>query len=245
MGMTLVQVRAARALLMGGTMLENRAEELILLAGLADPDYEARLREKFNDGSTAHHRADEFRHALGNFYLRRNQGKVLEELPGVVFTEELVTVGQAEDLKYREALKRRNSNGARIALAAGAGDKSEKTNYLRVIVRECKAEDRKMLIFAEFLDVLDTAARVIGDECLVIHGKIRDNKRPDIMESFQHAVLRRHGYTWKVQLGRTPGWLDMIAFFSNQLDIEVNTDRVQHIRNLRHTLTHPVGERPN
>jgi hypothetical protein len=115
--------RADGALLMGGTMLENRAEELILLAGLADPSYEARLREKFGDGSTAHHQADDFRHALGDFYLRRNQGKVLKELPGIVFTEELVTVGRAEDLAYREALKSRNLNGARIALAAGGGEK--------------------------------------------------------------------------------------------------------------------------
>jgi len=82
--------RADRALSMGGTILENRAEELILLAGLADPDYEARLRDKFDDGSTAHLQADDFRRALGDVYLRRNQSKVLTELPGVVFTEELV-----------------------------------------------------------------------------------------------------------------------------------------------------------
>jgi hypothetical protein len=34
----------------------------------------------------------------------------------------------------------------------------------------------------------------------------------------------------------------MVFFFSNQLDIEVNTDRVQHVRDLRHTLTHLRGE---
>jgi hypothetical protein len=43
-------------------------------------------------------------------------------------------------------------------------------------------------------------------------------------------VLHRNGYTWKVQIGRTPGWLDMVAFFTNRLDIEVDTGRVQHVR---------------
>ncbi|MGH9875649.1 MAG: DEAD/DEAH box helicase [Pyrinomonadaceae bacterium] len=179
--------RADKALLMGGTMLKNRTEELILLVGLANPAYEARLRQKFDDGSTAHHQADEFRHALGDFYLRRNQSKVLKELPGIVFTEELVAVGQVEDLAYREELKHGNLNGARIALAAGDGEKSKKIEYLSLIVRECKEENRKLLIFTEFLKVLDTAAKVIGDECLVIHGRISDSKRPDIMESFRSA----------------------------------------------------------
>lgn len=55
-------------------------------------------------------------------------------------------------------------------------------------------------------------------------------------------VLERHGYTWKVTLGRTPNWPDITFFFSNQLDVEVATARVQHVRDLRHTLTHLRGE---
>jgi hypothetical protein len=62
------------------------------------------------------------------------------------------------------------------------------------------------------------------------------------LEKTGAEVLQRHGYTWKVQLGRTPGWLDMVDFFSDQLDIELDTDRVKHIRTLRHTLTHLRGE---
>lgn len=62
------------------------------------------------------------------------------------------------------------------------------------------------------------------------------------LEKAGDEVLRRHGYTWKVQLGRTPMWPDMVTFFANQLDFEVDTDHVQHVRSLRHTLTHLRGE---
>jgi hypothetical protein len=62
------------------------------------------------------------------------------------------------------------------------------------------------------------------------------------LEKVAAEVLQRHGYIWQVQPGRTPTWPDTISFFSNQLDIEVNTDRVQHVRGLRHMLTHLRGE---
>lgn len=62
------------------------------------------------------------------------------------------------------------------------------------------------------------------------------------LEKAGDEVLRRHGYTWKVKLGRTPVWPDMVTFFSGQLQVGVDTDRVQHVRNLRHTLTHLRGE---
>jgi SNF2 family DNA or RNA helicase len=58
--------------------------------------------------------------------------------------------------------------------------------YLREIVRECKTEERKLLIFTEFLDVLATTERVV-DECLVISGRVRDSKGSEIMESFRNA----------------------------------------------------------
>lgn len=60
------------------------------------------------------------------------------------------------------------------------------------------------------------------------------------LEKAGTEVLHRHGYTWKARLGRTPKLGVMIAFFSNQL--EVDTDRVQHVIDLRDTLTHRRGE---
>ena len=62
------------------------------------------------------------------------------------------------------------------------------------------------------------------------------------LEKAGAEVLQKHGYSWKVRLGRTPEWRDMVIFFSHYLDIEVDTERVNHIRQLRHNLTHLRGE---
>lgn len=62
------------------------------------------------------------------------------------------------------------------------------------------------------------------------------------LEKAGEEVLHRHGHTWKVSLGRTPRWGDMVAFYHRKLGIEVDSDRVKHIRQLRHSLTHLRGE---
>ena len=64
--------RGERVLLMGGTLLENKAEELIFLAGVANPEFGQQLRGQFGDGRTALQDAERFRRAIGSIYLRRN-----------------------------------------------------------------------------------------------------------------------------------------------------------------------------
>jgi superfamily II DNA or RNA helicase len=179
--------RADRALLMGGTLLENRAEDLISLAGVVDPIQELRMRDRFGDGRDAHHEPDEFRRQLGEFYLRRNQDEVLTELPEIMYTDEPITVGESEYLAYKEAISRRNLARARIALSAGNDVASQKMAALSQIVEDCRIEGRKVLIFTEFRPVLDTVAELIGGGCLVIHGDISQSKRPAITETFQES----------------------------------------------------------
>jgi hypothetical protein len=62
------------------------------------------------------------------------------------------------------------------------------------------------------------------------------------LEKAGAEVLHRRGCTWKVRLGCSPPWPDVVDFFSRQLGVELETDRVKHVRALRHTLTHRRGE---
>jgi hypothetical protein len=62
------------------------------------------------------------------------------------------------------------------------------------------------------------------------------------LEKTGAEVMQRPGNIWKVRLGRTPGWSAIVDFFSDQLGIELDTERVKHVRALRHTLTHQRGE---
>lgn len=162
--------RSARCLLMSGTLLENRAEEMIRLAGLADPDAGASITMRFGDGSDALFRADEFRKAFASIYLRRNQSEVLTELPEIVATDESIAVGPTERAAYEAALRDDNLMKARAVLTCGAGAESAKMTRLSEIAEECRAADRKMLVFSFFRDVVALAADVIGPECTTYDG---------------------------------------------------------------------------
>jgi SNF2 family DNA or RNA helicase len=178
---------AHRVLLMGGTLLENRASELIELVDLADPERGQQLRAVFGDGRDAHQQPDLFRRELSNVYLRRNKGEVLEELPDLLKADIPVSISPRGNAAYVEAIKRRKLAQARIALAIGDGTDSPKMRVLKEIVDDCRAEGNRTLIFSEFRAVLDTAARVVGKDCAVVHGDVPQAKRSDIIERFQET----------------------------------------------------------
>lgn len=176
---------AQRVLLMGGTLLENRANELIELVNLADPERGQQLRAVFGDGRDAHQRPDLFRRELSDIYLRRNKGEVLEELPELLKADIPVSISPKDNVAYVDAIKLRKLAQARIALAVGDGTRSPKMRVLDEIVDDCRAEGNRMLIFTEFRSVLDTAAQVVGEDCEVVHGDVPQAKRNDIIERFQ------------------------------------------------------------
>jgi SNF2 family DNA or RNA helicase len=179
--------RATRVLLMGGTLLENRAAELIAIADLADPSQGARLRQQFGDGRDAHRDAAVFRDAIGDLYLRRNQDEVLTELPGIIPTDVRIDVGENEYLACKQALVKRNLNGARIGLTAGDGERSAKMVRLGEIIAECRDGKRKVLVFSQFRLVLDLCRIIAGEETLIVHGDVPINKRPETIKRFEEA----------------------------------------------------------
>lgn len=180
-------MQANRVLLMGGTLMENRAAELIAVANLADPNHGARLRLQFGDGRDAHQDAAAFRDALGDLYLRRNQDEVLPELPSIIPLDVSIDVGQNEHLACKRALATRNLNGARIALATGNGERSEKMTRLGEIIAECRDGQKKVLVFSQFRQVLVLCRRIVGEDALVLHGDVPVPKRPAVVRQFQEA----------------------------------------------------------
>lgn len=180
--------RAKRVLLMTGTPIENRTSEFIALADLADPQQGRLLRQQFNDGRDAHYNAAAFRDAVGDLYLRRNQGEVLPELPGIIATDEIIAVGEEEILASKRALVGRNINGARIALTAADGERSAKIARLEEIVYECRDSQKKLLIFSEYRLVLSLCQAAVGKEALVLHGDVPTAKRAEAIESFTQAT---------------------------------------------------------
>jgi SNF2 family DNA or RNA helicase len=178
---------ADRVLLMSGTPMENRAAELMAIVDLADPSEGARLRHQFGDGHEAHRDAAVFRDAIGDLYLRRNQEEVLPELPGIIPTDLCINVGENEHLACKKNLAAHNLAGARRALTCADGERSEKVVRLKGIIAECREGEKKVLVFSEFLWVLELCSTIIGDQALVVHGKVPNEKRSEIYEQFREA----------------------------------------------------------
>jgi SNF2 family DNA or RNA helicase len=183
----LLTEQASRVLLMSGTLLENRAAELIAIADLADPSQGVRLRQQFGDGRDAHREAVAFRDAIGDLYLRRNQDEVLPELPGIIPTDVRIAVGENEHLACKKALVARNLSGARRALSSGDDEGSAKITRLKEIIAECQDGEKKVLVFSQFLRVLELCRTIIGDQALVVHGHVPPGKRPEIYRQFQEV----------------------------------------------------------
>jgi SNF2-related domain len=179
--------RASRVLLMSGTPMENRASELIALANLADPSQGARLYRQFGDGSNAHRDAAAFREMIGDLYLRRNQDEVLTELPDIIATDMPIHVGENEHLACKQALASRNLNGARIALTAGDDERSAKITLFGEIIRECRDNQKKVLVFSQFRRVLELCCVIIGEEALVYHGDVSLGQRTERVRQFREA----------------------------------------------------------
>jgi SNF2 family DNA or RNA helicase len=177
--------RAGRVLFMGGTLLENRAAELITIAGLANAREGFRLRRQFGDGRDAHLDAGAFRDALGDLYLRRNQDEVLTELPEIIPSDVYIDVGEPERLECKAALANRNLSGARRALSSGDGKYSSKMVRFEEIIDECRETQKKVLVFSQFLYVLDLCREIVGCEAEIIRGNVSPKKRSEIISNFE------------------------------------------------------------
>jgi superfamily II DNA or RNA helicase len=180
--------QASRVLLMSGTLLENRVAELIAIADLADPAQGARLRQQFGDGRYAHREAAAFRDAIGDLYLRRNQDEVLPELPEIIPTDVRIDVGENEHLACKNALSARNLSGARRALTSGDDERSAKITRFGDIIAECQDGHKKVLVFSQFLRVLELCSATIGDQTPVVRGNVPTGKRSEIYGQFQEAA---------------------------------------------------------
>ena len=179
--------RAECVLLMGGTLMENRAGDLIALTSLIDAEKGYHLRSQFGNGLGPIDDPEAFRSALATFYLRRNQKEVLTELPGIVEKWEYVWIGEPEHLAYKRALEQRNIPAARIALTVGDGQQSKKIERLREILEENRLSGQKILVFSEFREPLREAikaAEALDIPSFSIHGGIRAGLRPGIIDSF-------------------------------------------------------------
>lgn len=177
-----------RVILLTGTPLENRIEEFRNLVGYIRPDLSV---------SATEFAPRQFRKQVAPAYLRRNQEDVLTELPELVEVDEWMPLSGADQQHYRAAVVQGNFMAMRQA-ALRAGAKSEKMQRLVDIVEEAEDNERKVLVFSHFRDVLDEVASVLPGKVFgPLTGSVPAAKRQDMVDEFSQA---RHGAVLVAQI---------------------------------------------
>ncbi len=170
-----------RVLFLTGTPLENRVDEFRSLVGHLRPDVAARVNSV--DSLLG---APRFRQALAQVYLRRNQEDVLDELPPLIESEEWVELEGPALAAYRDAVASGNFMAMRrAAYAPATREGSAKLARLAEIAEEASDNNRKVVVFSYFLDVLQAAGAVLGNLAVgPLTGSIPAQKRQGLIDEF-------------------------------------------------------------
>jgi superfamily II DNA or RNA helicase len=180
--------RVNRAILLTGTPLENKVDEFRNLVSYLRPDLAA-------DATELSPRA--FRRQIAPAYLRRNQEDVLTELPELIEVEEWLPMSREDAADHRAAVRRGNFMEMRQA-AMLRGARSEKVQRLIEIVREAEDNERRVIVFSYFRDVLELVARSLpGPVFGPLTGSVPANKRQDMVDRFSSA---KHGAVLVAQI---------------------------------------------
>lgn len=171
-------------LLMTGTPLENKVEEMIFLVSLLRPSV-AKDIEKFKELR----KAPQFREVIAPVYLRRNRIDVLKELPELIEKEEWCILGEVEKKEYIKSLAKKNMMKMRqVSYEVENAADSSKINRLIEICDEAKEDGRKVIIFSYFLSTIAKIQAALMDRCYgVITGAINSNARQEIIDGLAKA----------------------------------------------------------
>jgi superfamily II DNA or RNA helicase len=180
--------RSQRAVLLTGTPLENKVDEFRNLASYVRPD----LTLDANDLSPR-----KFRRQIAPAYLRRNQEDVLTELPELIEVDEWLPLSEADSSRYRTAVERGNFMEMRQA-AMLQGAQSTKMRRLIEIVREAEENQRRVIVFSHFREVLNLVARSLpGPVFGPLTGSVPAGQRQQMVDEFSSA---RHGAVLVAQI---------------------------------------------
>lgn len=173
--------RSDHVLFMTGTPMENRVEEFRSLVGQLQPSVARAVRSV--DGVAG---AARFRQVVSPAYLRRDQKDVLDELPEKIETEEWVQLGGDDFTAYRDAVRDKNFMAMRrAAYAPGRINGSAKLERLSQIVDEAMWNERKIVVFSYFRDVIATVISVLGNRAVgPITGSVPPGERQAILDTF-------------------------------------------------------------
>ncbi len=154
-----------RILMMTGTPLENKVEEMCELIGFVRPDMVKEIRE--NAGMR---HVPAFREMLAPVYLRRQREMVLEELPPLTMEEEWCDMTTEDSAAYAEQVRAGAFMGmCRISFLQEDLKSSSKAQRLIELCSQAMEEERKVIVFSYFRETIRKVKAFLGD---IVSGSI-------------------------------------------------------------------------
>lgn len=185
-----IMKRAEHRLLMTGTPIENRLEEMVRLVEAVNVQVAHAVRAR---GANVDEQitASEFTELVSPAYLRRKTIDVLRELPERIEVEEWVELNEPDLEAYVAAVQARSYPEMRRAVTLGNGrSPSAKLDRLDELLAEYRDVGRKVIIFSFFINVLETLERRLGTRHWV-SGKVSGPARQQVIDAF--SAERGHG----------------------------------------------------
>ncbi len=182
-----------RILLMTGTPLENRVNEMCELVGFVRPDMVGEIR-----ANAGIRHADAFREILAPVYLRRRREEVLEELPPLTEENEWCTMTPQDLAAYSLQVAEESLPGMRrVAFLQDDLHTSSKACRLLELCREAAEEGRKIIIYSYFRETIRKIREWLREEirdlnaggpyCAEITGSTPAEDRQTIVDRYSHA----------------------------------------------------------
>jgi len=169
--------RTSHVLLLTGTPLINRLDELKSLINVLDKNIASRL-----DGPDVV--GLQFAKLVSPIYLRREQKDVLLELPDRVDSFEWVNFDSVSLDAYKAAL--REGDFMKMRQAAFMSDKSTKLQRIVEIVNEAHDNGQNVVIFSYFISVLHIIHNMFGSRSVgIISGKVSSAERQRLVDALE------------------------------------------------------------
>ena len=180
----LLEDESDRILLMTGTPLENRVEEMCALIDFLRPELAQKARELAYMS-----RVPEFREMLAPVYLRRLREQVLEELPPIEEIREWCAMTTADREAYGAEVRARNFTAVRrVSFLQKTLTASSKGLRLLELVENAAEENRKVVVYSFFLETVGKVATLLGERCAgVITGSTEPALRQREIDRFTDA----------------------------------------------------------
>ncbi|MCR5032861.1 MAG: DEAD/DEAH box helicase [Lachnospiraceae bacterium] len=177
---------AEKTLLMTGTPLENRVEEMCALIAVIRQD----LIEEIHQYAFLK-KTDAFKKLLAPVYLRRTREDVLKELPELIEEDEWLEATPADKEPYRTEVIGGNFMGMRrIGWLQEDMTSSSKASRLLQLCENAFEEGRKVLIFSYYRDTLEKVKILLGARCLgPLTGSTSLPQRQELIDQFSEEEM--------------------------------------------------------